>query len=159
MVVFKRMKLLWVLSTIVISIKNNKIITEICLFLANDVPTYIGTVVKSNFQSLIFLPIFKSSQKETAMQRSLTIIKIPLFASDAYLTTLFQQKVSLDNMNLRGRTTECLTYLFCQDSAALITLNQKQLYLFGRIQTSQTGDQPYSVTFPHGECSLVAFPS
>ena len=88
-VVFKRMKLLWVLSTIVSSIKNNKILTEICLFLANDVPTYIGTVVKSNFQSLIFLPIFKSSQKETAMQRSLTIIKIPLFASDAYLTTLF----------------------------------------------------------------------
>ena len=158
MVVFKRMKLLWVLSTIVSSIKNNKILTEICLFLANDVPTQVQWC-KSNFQSLIFLPNFKSSQKETAMQRSLTIIKIPLFASDAYLTTLFQQKVSLDNMNLRGRTTECLTYLFCQDSAALITLNQKQLYLFGRIQTSQTGDQPYSVTFPHGECSLVAFPS
>ena len=44
--------------------------------------------------------------------------------------------------------------LFCLDSAALITLNQYQLCLFGQIQTGQTGGQLYCDTPPYGECSL-----
>ena len=32
-------------------------------------------------------------------------------------------------------------------------LNKQQLYLFGRIQTRQTGDQRYSDTSTYGECS------
>ena len=34
-------------------------------------------------------------------------------------------------------------------------LNEQQFYLFGQIQTSQTGGQPYSDTFHNGEGSLV----
>ena len=35
-------------------------------------------------------------------------------------------------------------------------LSQQQFYLFGQIQTSQTGGQLYySVTSPNGECSLL----
>ena len=37
---------------------------------------------------------------------------------------------------------------------AWLMLNEQQFYLFGQIQTSQTGGQPYSDTFPYGECSL-----
>ena len=33
-------------------------------------------------------------------------------------------------------------------------LNYSQLYLFGQIQTGQTGGQPYSDTSPYDECSL-----
>ena len=42
-------------------------------------------------------------------------------------------------------------------SAALLVLNQQQINLFGQIQTSQTGDQLYSDTWPNevSECSLV----
>ena len=36
--------------------------------------------------------------------------------------------------------TSCL---FCLDSAALLVLNEQQFYLFGQIQTSQTGSPPY----------------
>ena len=31
----------------------------------------------------------------------------------------------------------------CLDSATLFMLNEQQFYLFGQIQTSQTGGQPY----------------
>ena len=51
-------------------------------------------------------------------------------------------------------TLQLTSGLFCLDSAALLMLNKRQLYLFGQIQTSQTGGQPYSDTFPYGECSL-----
>ena len=34
-------------------------------------------------------------------------------------------------------------------------LNEQQFYLFGQIETSQTGSQLYSDTSPYGECSLV----
>ena len=34
-------------------------------------------------------------------------------------------------------------------------LNEQQFYLFGQIQTSQPGGQPYSYTSPYGECSLA----
>ena len=34
-------------------------------------------------------------------------------------------------------------------------LNEQQFYLFGQIQTNQTGGQLYSDTFPYGECSLA----
>ena len=49
------------------------------------------------------------------------------------------------------RLTTCL---FCLDLAALLLLIHHQLYLFGWIQTSQTGGQLYSDTSPYGECSL-----
>ena len=38
-------------------------------------------------------------------------------------------------------------------------LNEQQFYLFGQIQTSQTGCQLYSDTSPFGECSLVGVTS
>ena len=34
-------------------------------------------------------------------------------------------------------------------------LNEHQFYLFGQIQTSQTGGQLYSDTSSYGECSLA----
>ena len=37
----------------------------------------------------------------------------------------------------------------------LFILNYQQIYLFGQIQTSQTGGQLYNDTSPYGECSLV----
>ena len=50
---------------------------------------------------------------------------------------------------LRGSITVWLTSCFiCLDSADLLWLNQ-QLYLFGRIQTSQRQGQPYTDTFPY----------
>ena len=57
---------------------------------------------------------------------------------------------------LKGSVTVWLTFcFFCLDSAALLMLNEQQIYLFGQIQTSQTGYQLYSDTSPYGECSLV----
>ena len=56
--------------------------------------------------------------------------------------------VEPDNTNLRGS-------LFCVDSVALLMLNDQQFFLFGQIQTGQTIGQPYSYTYPYGECSLV----
>ena len=44
--------------------------------------------------------------------------------------------------------------LFCLESAALIMLNQQQIYLIGQIQNRKTGVQPYKDTCPYGECSL-----
>ena len=38
---------------------------------------------------------------------------------------------------------------------ALLSLNERQFYLFGKIQTSQTGGQLYSDTSPHGERSTI----
>ena len=48
-------------------------------------------------------------------------------------------------------------YLFCLELAALLKLNEQHFYLFGQIQTSQTGGQPYSNTSPYevSECSLA----
>ena len=37
----------------------------------------------------------------------------------------------------------------------LLMLNEQQFYLFGQIQTSQTGGQLYSDPSAYGECSLV----
>ena len=34
-------------------------------------------------------------------------------------------------------------------------LNEQHFYLFGQIQTSQKGGQPYIVASPYGECSLA----
>ena len=42
----------------------------------------------------------------------------------------------------------------CLDLAALLMLNEQQLYLLGKIQSSQTGGQTDSDTSPYGECSL-----
>ena len=69
----------------------------------------------------------------------------------------FDQLLQLENIHLRGsvtvRMTSCLTSL---DSAALLMFNQQQIYLFGQIQTSQTG-QPNKDTSPYevSECSLL----
>ena len=41
------------------------------------------------------------------------------------------------------------------DSAALLMLNEQQIYLFGQMQTSQTWGQPYNDTSPYIERSLV----
>ena len=49
-----------------------------------------------------------------------------------------------------------LRFIFL-DSAALLMLNYQHIYLFGRVQTSQTGGQPYSDNSPYGECSLLAW--
>ena len=50
--------------------------------------------------------------------------------------------------------TSCLTGL---DSAALFMFNQQQIFLFGQIQTSQTGGQLYSDTVIDSECSLFHY--
>ena len=41
------------------------------------------------------------------------------------------------------------------DSAALLMLSWQHIYLFGQVQTSQTGDQPNNEISPYGECSLT----
>ena len=52
-----------------------------------------------------------------------------------------------ENTNFKGTITVQLTScLFCLELAALLKLNEHQFYLFGQIQTSQTGGQPYSDT-------------
>ena len=59
---------------------------------------------------------------------------------------------------VRGSITVWLTSgLTGFDSAALFMFNQQQIYLFGQIQTSQTGGQLHSDTSPYkvSECSLV----
>ena len=48
--------------------------------------------------------------------------------------------------------TSCLSGL---DSAALLMLNQQQIYLFGQIKSSQTGGQQYSDTSPYEVCEFV----
>ena len=40
------------------------------------------------------------------------------------------------------------SFFICLDLADLVILNEQQIYLFGQIQTSQTGGQPYSDTSP-----------
>ena len=47
--------------------------------------------------------------------------------------------VPTDRSEVQGSITVRLTRLFCLDSAILIMFNLRQLYLFGEIQTSQTG--------------------
>ena len=62
--------------------------------------------------------------------------------------------VEPENTNLlrKGKYHCTADLLFiCLDLAALLVLNEQQFYLFGKIQTSQTGGQSY---FPFGECSL-----
>ena len=67
-----------------------------------------------------------------------------------------EREIRQENTNLRGSVTAWLTsWLFCLNSVALLLLNEQQFYLFGQIQTSQTGGQLYSNTYPYGECSLV----
>ena len=54
-----------------------------------------------------------------------------------------------ETTNLRGSIMVALTScLFCLESAALLKLNEQQFDLFHKIQTSQTGGQLYSDTFP-----------
>ena len=48
--------------------------------------------------------------------------------------------------------TDLLFILF--GFSCLVMLNKQQYYLFGQIQTSQTGGQPYSDTSPYGESSV-----
>ena len=47
-----------------------------------------------------------------------------------------------ENTNWKGNITVWLTsFLFCLELAALFKLNEQQFYMFGQIQTSQTGGQ------------------
>ena len=55
----------------------------------------------------------------------------------------------------KSRCTAELLFNFHLDSAALLILNEDQLYLYGQIQTSHTGGQLCSDTSPYGACSLV----
>ena len=48
---------------------------------------------------------------------------------------------------VRGSITARMTS--CLDSAGLLMLKEKQIYLFGQIQTSQTRGQPYNDTSPY----------
>ena len=41
-----------------------------------------------------------------------------------------------------------MTCLFCLELAGLLKLNEQQFYMFGQIQTIQTGGQPYNDTSP-----------
>ena len=54
----------------------------------------------------------------------------------------------------RSITVRLTMFLFCLELAALLLWNKQQFYLFGQIETSQTGGQPYSDASPYGECSL-----
>ena len=68
----------------------------------------------------------------------------------SFVVKLIMNRSSIqpEKTNLRGRITVWLTScLFCSNSAALLMLNQQQLYSFCQIQTSQTGCQPYSDTY------------
>ena len=56
--------------------------------------------------------------------------------------------------NLRGSITVPLTYYFLFGFSCSAKLNELQFYLFGQIQTSQTGGQPYSDASPNDECFL-----
>ena len=65
-----------------------------------------------------------------------------------------------ENINFRGSITAKLTSsLFWLVSAALLILNEKQFYLFGQIQTSQTGGQQYNGTSPMVSVLCIYLPS
>ena len=64
-----------------------------------------------------------------------------------------KRQLSQRTLTIGGSLTVRLVCLFNMDSAALFMSNEPQFYLVGRIQTSQTGGQPYSDTSPYGECS------
>ena len=54
-----------------------------------------------------------------------------------------------ESTNWMGNITVQLTScLFCFKLTALFKLNEQQFYLFGQIQTNQTGGQPYNDTSP-----------
>ena len=61
---------------------------------------------------------------------------------------------AFDQRNTITHCTTDLLFIFL-DSAALLVLNEQQFYLYGQIQTSQTGGQPYSDTSSYGQCSLL----
>ena len=66
------------------------------------------------------------------------------------------RETQAENSSLEGSITVWLTScLFRLDSADLLMLNEQQFYLFGQIQTSQTGGQPYIDTSPYGVGSLL----
>ena len=66
---------------------------------------------------------------------------------------VWKTRARSDNSKLRSITVWLTSSLFPLYSAALLLLNYQQFYLFGQIQTSQTGSQPYSDTSSYGECS------
>ena len=64
------------------------------------------------------------------------------------------------SLNLRGSITVWLTScLLSSDLAAFYMSNEQLFYLFGQIQSSQTGGQPYGGTYPYGEyCMVLVIP-
>ena len=71
--------------------------------------------------------------------------------SMASVESAIQYMWSSENNRLfvRGSITVLLTSCFiCLVSAALLMLNEQQIYLFSQIQANQTGVQSYSEVFP-----------
>ena len=71
--------------------------------------------------------------------------------SMASVESAIQYMWSSENNRLfvRGSITVLLTSCFiCWVSAALLMLNEQQIYLFSQIQANQTGVQSYSEEFP-----------
>ena len=64
------------------------------------------------------------------------------------------EKASLENTHLLCK--EKYHFLTRLDSAALFMFNQQQIYLFGQIQTRQTGCRPYSDTYPYEVMTLTS---
>ena len=60
-------------------------------------------------------------------------------------------------LSLKGRciTVQLSSCLVCSELPALLMLNEHRFYLVGQVQTSQTGGQPYSDTFPNGKFYLT----
>ena len=82
-----------------------------------------------------------------------------LFCNSTLKFTWLEQRILA--YFVRGSFTAQLTSsLFCLDSAALLMWYYQQIYLLGKIQTSQTGSQPYSNTSPwkvnkHGSAAIA----
>ena len=62
---------------------------------------------------------------------------------------MFMTSARLWKQRMLTYFTVQLTCLICLDSAALLMLNEQQLYLFGQIQTSPSEGQSYSETVPY----------
>ena len=90
----------------------------------------------------------------------LTLLPYILFSVEGnqYFYTTLPIEHLPESTNHRGKYhfTSDLT-IICLDSAALLVWHEQQFFLFGQIETSQTGGQPYSGTSPYCECSLCIY--
>ena len=86
----------------------------------------------------------------------------------AYHSTYRSLKVLLKNDQLSITSQQWNTHLFCKGKnhsiagllfdgfgfSSSVTNKQQHIFYFGRFQSSQSGDQLFSVTSPYGECFL-----